>query len=222
MLHATPTIVQLREMILNGELDPGERVKEAQIAEQLGVSRTPVRQALPVLAQEGLLVRAGNRGYAVRSFTHGESSQALRLRGALEGFAARLHAEQGASAALLDAMRACLAAGDELLAPRLMNSAIQIEYAQMNARFHELLVSGTDSPLLETFVSRCNLVAFVSPGSVAFGHADRRLSADLLTYAHRQHHAIVDAIRERQPDRAEFLCREHIVTQEHSMGHEQT
>jgi len=220
MLHATPTILQLREMILNGDLQPGERVKEAQIAEQLGVSRMPVRQALPLLAQEGLLVRAGNRGYAVRAFTHGESLQALRLRGALEGFAARMLAEQGAGAALLARMDDCLASGDALLAPRQITSEVQIEYGQINARFHELLASGTQSALLDTFITRCNLVAFVAPGSVAFGHADRQLSADLLTYAHRQHHAIVDAIRERQADRAEFLCREHIVTQEHSMGHE--
>jgi len=218
MLHATPTILQLREMILNGDLEPGERVKEAQIAEQLGVSRMPVRQALPLLAQEGLLVRSGNRGYAVREFTHGESLQALRLRGALEGFAARTLAEQGASPALLKSLEACLADGDALLAPRLMTSEVQIEYAQMNARFHELIVNGTQSALLENFVSRCNLVAFVAPGSVAFGHADPQLSIDLLTYAHRQHHAIVDAVRERQADRAEFMCREHIVTQEHSMG----
>ncbi|RQV07394.1 GntR family transcriptional regulator [Burkholderia cenocepacia] len=218
MLHATPTILQLREMILNGVLKPGERVKEAQLAQQLGVSRMPVRQALPVLAQEGLLVRSGNRGYAVRAFTHGESRQALRLRGALEGFSARLLAEQGASDALLQRLDACLAAGDTLLAAREMTSAIQIRYAEMNATFHSLLVGSVQSGLLDTFVMRCNLVPFVAPGSVAFGHADRNLSVDLLTYAHRQHHAIVDTIRRRQGDRAEFLCREHIVTQEHSMA----
>ncbi|MBC8749552.1 MULTISPECIES: GntR family transcriptional regulator [Paraburkholderia] len=220
MLHATPTILQLREMILNGVLEPGERVKEASLAEQLGVSRMPVRQALPVLAQEGLLVRAGNRGYAVRAFTPGESQQALRLRGALESFAARALAERGAPEALLAQMEACLATGDALLSARSMTSETQIQYAEMNATFHELLVGGTGSGLLESFVMRCNLVPFVSPGSVAFGHTDRNLSVDLLTYAHRQHHAIVEAIRRRQGDRAEFLCREHIVTQEYSMAHD--
>jgi GntR family transcriptional regulator of vanillate catabolism len=77
-------------MILKGELAPGERLAEAKLAEQLGVSRMPIRQALPVLAEEGLVVRAGQRGYAVRAHTRDESVEALHLRGALEGYAARL------------------------------------------------------------------------------------------------------------------------------------
>ncbi|MBN9115266.1 MAG: GntR family transcriptional regulator, partial [Pandoraea sp.] len=116
MLHPTPTTVQLREMILKGELAPGERLAEAKLAEQLGVSRMPVRQALPVLAEEGLVVRAGQRGYAVRAHTREESVEALHLRGALEGYAARLLAEKGASAELLAQLRELLAEGDALLA----------------------------------------------------------------------------------------------------------
>jgi GntR family transcriptional regulator of vanillate catabolism len=56
-------------MVLNGKLAPGQRVAEAPLADLLGVSRTPVRQALPVLALEGLLVENETRGYLVRAFT---------------------------------------------------------------------------------------------------------------------------------------------------------
>ena len=60
---------RIRELIVEGALPPGTRVAEAAIAERLGVSRTPVRNALPALASEGLLEPVGKRGYAVRNFT---------------------------------------------------------------------------------------------------------------------------------------------------------
>ena len=60
---------RIRELIVQGELPPGTRVAEAALAERLGVSRTPVRNALPALAGEGLLESAGKRGYSVRGFT---------------------------------------------------------------------------------------------------------------------------------------------------------
>jgi DNA-binding GntR family transcriptional regulator len=61
-------VLRLREMILRGDLRGGERVAEIPIAKRLGVSRTPVREALTVLAQEGLLDVAGKRGYQVMAF----------------------------------------------------------------------------------------------------------------------------------------------------------
>ena len=70
----TETLLRIREMILRGELAPGQRVAEAPLAELLGMSRTPVRQALPLLAQEGLLAEHETRGYVVRGFTPRTSS----------------------------------------------------------------------------------------------------------------------------------------------------
>src|ERR1700745_2268398 len=93
--------VRLREMVLNGKLAPGQRVAEAALADLLGVSRTPVRQALPLLAQEGLLSEHETRGYVVRAFTAADIVDALTLRGALEGLAIRKVTERGASKALL-------------------------------------------------------------------------------------------------------------------------
>ena len=84
-------------MILRGELAPGERLGEVALAERLGVSRTPIRQALPALACEGLLAAAGRRGYLVRSFSPQDVLDAIETRGVLEGLAARRIAERGAS-----------------------------------------------------------------------------------------------------------------------------
>ncbi|MFP3608218.1 GntR family transcriptional regulator, partial [Paraburkholderia sp. SIMBA_053] len=79
-------IVQtLREKILAGELAPGQRLVEAQLAQWLGVSRTPLRYALSVLASEALLERSGARGFVVRRFSVRDVLNAIDVRGVLEG-----------------------------------------------------------------------------------------------------------------------------------------
>ena len=91
---------------------------EAPLADLLGVSRTPVRQALPVLAQEGLLVENETRGYLVRAFTATEITDAIDVRGALESLAAQRVAERGVSKSLARDLHRCLEDGDALLAKR--------------------------------------------------------------------------------------------------------
>ena len=81
----TPVAQRIRELIVDGTLQPGTRVAEAALAERLGVSRTPVRNALPALATEGLLEPAGRRGYAVRGFTVEDSFRGTEIRCLLEG-----------------------------------------------------------------------------------------------------------------------------------------
>src|SRR3712207_9361547 len=85
----------LRELVLRGELNPGERVSELQMVERLGVSRTPVRMALVRLEEEGLLEAIPSGGFAVRAFSEREVFEAIEIRGTLEGLAARLAAERG-------------------------------------------------------------------------------------------------------------------------------
>src|SRR5687768_772349 len=107
--------LKLREMILAGELPGGARIAELAIVERLGVSRTPIRAALMRLEQEGLLDALPNGGYAVRIFSERDVSDAIELRGTVEGLAARLAAERGAPEAVLDEARACLDEVDEVL-----------------------------------------------------------------------------------------------------------
>ncbi len=218
-MQQTTTMLHLREMILRGELAPGERVREADLAARLGLSRTPVRQALPALALEGLLVRSGSRGFSVRAFSPEESLEALHLRAALEGLAARALAEKGMSEQLRDGLRQCLDEGDRIFEKRsLADSDGEIRYAEMNARFHSLILEGAQMPLLANLAGRCNVVPFTDPLAIAFATQSRDVMYDLLTYAHRQHHAIVAAIEARQGDRAEYLFREHAFTQVQSQG----
>jgi GntR family transcriptional regulator of vanillate catabolism len=202
-------VVRLREMILNGRLAPGQRVAEAPLADMLGVSRTPVRQALPLLAQEGLLVMNETRGYVVRAFTPAEISDAIDVRGALEALAGRRIAERGVSKALSRDLRRCLEDGDLLLARRRIEEDDGADYAEMNARFHRLILEAADSAILAAALERNNHVPFAGPQALAFDGTQLDRMYDHLHYAHRQHHAIVGALESGQTGRVEALLREH-------------
>jgi GntR family transcriptional regulator of vanillate catabolism len=200
--------LRLREMILRGDLAPGERLAEVALAERLGVSRTPIRQALPALAREGLLSAAGRRGYVVRSFSPQDVVDAIETRGLLEGLAARRVAERGASSELLEKLKACLAEGDSILGKRRFESADEQRYGEMNGRFHTLIVEGAASRIVADSLAHNDHVPFASARAVAFSR-DPAVLLPVLNYAHRQHHAIVQALENREADRVEALMREH-------------
>ena len=202
-------VVRLREMILNGKLAPAQRVAEAPLADLLGVSRTPVRQALPLLAQEGLLVENETRGYMVRAFTAGEITDAIDVRGALEALAAQRVAERGVSKALLRDFQRCLDDGDALLAKRRIDEGDEAHYAGMNERFHRLIVSASGSAIFTVALERNSRVPFAGPQALAFDRTQLDQMYDRLHYAHCQHHAIVDAMTAGQVGRVEALMREH-------------
>ena len=141
-------VVRIRGMILRGELTPGQRVAEAPLAELLGVSRTPVRQALPLLAQEGLLTEHETRGFVVRAFTSADIVDAIDLRGVLEGLVVRRVAEKGVSRAALRELKSCLEDGDAILSKRALEESDEARYAEMNARLHAILLREADSAIL--------------------------------------------------------------------------
>ncbi|WP_416425145.1 GntR family transcriptional regulator [Pseudomonas sp. App30] len=210
--------LEVRQLILRGDLVPGQRITEAALADLLKTSRTPVRQALPTLAQEGYLVAVGKRGYAVKSFTTEEAIAALDLRATLEGVAARQCASQGLSTAQFSALRACLAKGDALLKEDVTIDELKQAYGEMNHQFHALLLQSAENPLLNDLVARCCAVPFVAPNMVTFQSTSIEFIKQDLDYAHRQHHAIVDAISRGEETRVEMLLREHAATQRHSMN----
>src|ERR1700723_1084861 len=87
-------LLNVREMLLRGDFQPGERISELPMVARLGVSRTPIRLALDRLAQQGLLETSPPRGFVVRAFTLEDVWDAIETRGILEGAAARLAAER--------------------------------------------------------------------------------------------------------------------------------
>jgi len=211
-------VVRIREMILRSELLPGQRLAEAPLAELLGMSRTPVRQALPLLAQEGLLLEHATRGFVVRAFTASDIIDAIDLRGALEGIAVRRLAEQGVSKTLLRTMHECLEDGDAILRKRRVEESDEARYAEMNIRFHSLVVHAAGSPLLSETLERNNRIPFAGAQAVAFDKTNLDQMYDMLFYAHRQHHAIVEALATGQAARAEAMMREHANSTKESIN----
>jgi DNA-binding GntR family transcriptional regulator len=87
-------VAELRQAILSGQLKPGERLVEGRLADQLGVSRNPVREAIRALASEGLIEVTARRGAAVATMTEQEARETIELRALLEGQNARLAARR--------------------------------------------------------------------------------------------------------------------------------
>jgi len=199
-------------MILRGALAPGQRLSEAALAELLGVTRTPVRQALPALALEGLLSVHDTRGYVVRGFSSSEICDAIDVRGVLEGLAARQIAQRGISKALVRDLRHCLEDGDRLFSKKRLVEADSAPYSDMNVRFHALIVNGAGSTVISQALTRNNLIPFAGPQALAFAHSDLGVAFEWLYYAHRQHHSIVEALQDGDAARVEALMREHAST----------
>jgi GntR family transcriptional regulator of vanillate catabolism len=209
---------RIRELIVEGVLPPGSRVAEAAIAERLGVSRTPVRSALPALASEGLLEPAGKRGYAVRNFTVEDSYRATEIRCVLEGYAARELAAREDRWPIIAALRETLRDGDAIFAKGFVVKDDENTYADMNREFHDLIVDGARDPLLSDLIHRVYSVPFVAPNVVAFNRIPLDEIYPILMSGNHQHHAIVDAIEDGQADLAETLMRGHSSPARRSLG----
>lgn len=212
-----PVALRIKQMILSEEIKPGERLTEEGIASKLNLSRTPVRNAIPLLAAEGLLEPVGRRGYRVKRFGEFESWQALELRGLMEGYAAAQLASKGLDEAVLAQLDACLEEGDRIFEKRHLDAEDEGRYGEMNGQFHKLILDACDSPLLHSLLDRINQVPFVAPAVVMFDEVGLSRAYEYLFRAHGVHHAIVEAIRERDPHRAEALFREHARQQRFSM-----
>jgi len=201
--QTTRALIALRQKILSGELAGGTRLLEVPLTEMLGISRTPVREAMSRLAEEGLLDRARGGGFEVRAFAFADALDAIELRGVLEGMAARLAAERGADPAPLaevaDALDTCF-----------HGAAVDFErYGAENARFHAALARLPGSVILERELERAARLPFASPSAFVPDGARIDAFGRTLVTAQEQHRALIEAIAAREGARAEALAREH-------------
>lgn len=162
------------------------------------------------LSTQGLLKSVGRRGFAVKAFSNKESWHALELRSILEGQAARLLAQKGASETLLAALDACLEVGDKLFEKRELDRKDEEHYGAM-------IVEACDWSLLKTLIDQLNLVPVAAPSVNVIDGVGYRRAFDLLFLPHGCHDAILEAIRRRDGSRAESLFREHAHQQRLSM-----
>jgi DNA-binding GntR family transcriptional regulator len=197
---------RIREAIVEQRYRPGERLVEQRIAEELAVSRTPVREALRRLEAEGLVTITTNRGAAVRDVDLDEVVDLYGLRARLEAYAAELAAERMQDdevdrlAAAVDAFSAACDAvegGDDRIdAARRLSTA--------NSAIHAAIVAGSHHRPLQALLHRTVDIPLVF-GTFRDFDADARRRSDLF------HHLILDAIRQRDGVRAGQLMSEHIA-----------
>lgn len=205
--QADKALLGLRSLILRGEFEAESRLPEVALAERLDISRTPLRQAMDRLVDEGLLERIETGGCRVARFTREDVADAIELRGVIEGTAARLAAERGASPERLAEGEAILAALDTAVFGA---DTIDFEaYVRLNAEFHRLIASLAGSGIIEREAVRVSRLPLASPSAFLRG---QELIPDFqasLRRAQGQHRAILQAIRDREGSRAEALSREH-------------
>ena len=194
----------LRDWILHGQIRPGARLEEIPLAQQLGVSRTPVRAALGTLASEGLIDHQPKRGYVVRGFDVDAIVAAYEVRSVLEGLACRKAAARGLTPAQEDRLRASLAEGDRILARGTLRPEDHEPYQQMNVAIHDTLLEASGNPWVSRFAEQAQTIPFASDRIILWDdHA-------IILRSHGDHHRIVEAVIARDSARAEHLMREHV------------
>ncbi len=200
----------LKRRITAGALPPGAWLRETAVAESLGVSRTPVREALRALAADGAVELVRHRGARVTAWTAEEIDEVYRLRALLEGYAARL-AARDASPALAARLRR-LADGFEEAVQRAAAGAPFDAAVDLNNEFHRTVLEASGSTRLAGLLGAVSSVPLVRR---AFDHD----TTDDLRRSVVQHRDIVNAVARGDEELAESAMRTHILAARYSAVH---
>jgi GntR family transcriptional regulator, vanillate catabolism transcriptional regulator len=199
----------LREMLVQGQLRPGENIREVPLAETLNVSRIPLHLALERLAHEGFLEARPKRGFVVQRFSTKDIYDAIELRGLLEGAAARMIAERMVDPREL----APLAETSRDIVLLVRRSKLTIEaftrYIDLNAKFHRDLVALSQSRMLRRAIEGACALPFASPSAFLKRQNISGELRELFLISADQHCGILEAISNHEGQRAEALTREH-------------
>ncbi len=214
--HGRRAVIELREKIINGELPGGTRLFEVSLAETLDISRTPVREALSRLAEEGLLDRLPSGGFVVRRFGYADVVDSIELRGVMEGTAARLAAERGVAPEALARITEIVASLDACFGPGLDEVDFDA-YSDLNEAFHHELAGLAGSEVIRREVERAGSLPFASPSAFLPNRTEIAAFRRSLRFAQEQHRELVNAIVAREGARAEWIAREHARTARHNL-----
>lgn len=188
----------IREAIINGTLKQGERLMETQLAEELGVSRTPVREAIRKLELEGLVVMLPRKGAYVAGIMPQDVADILEIRAVLEGLAAKLAAER-ISAEELQELK------DEVLLIEASLAADNIEEAiEADTKFHRNLIAASKNSRLIGIVS--NLQEQIQRFRVML----TKERHDLMKSSCEEHHRIIEALSSKSQEEAQRLAKIHV------------
>jgi DNA-binding GntR family transcriptional regulator len=201
LTSAERALATLRDLIMGGELAPGARLGEVELAERLGVSRTPVREALSRLAAEGLVEIAPNRGARVATWTVAELEGVFDLRSVLEP-QLTAHAVPNATPADVDELDALARRMHEVGTPGPGQDLDAL--VPLNRAFHDRLVALAAHPTLATALAAAIHPPIVRRNFLTYDEASLRRSL-----AH--HSEIVAALRAGDPEWARAVMTSHIA-----------
>ena len=194
----------LREAIINGTLKPGERLMEVQLADELGVSRTPVREAIRKLEHDGFVVMIPRKGAYVADISLKDIAEIFDVRKALEALAAQLAAERATDEDLERAERILVEYGECI-----ERNDIQ-RLIEVDTRFHETIYQMAGNARLQQMLSllREQVQRF---RTMTLSHGPR------MRIALEEHRRIVEAIAQRDAELAGRLAAEHIESAENAL-----
>jgi DNA-binding GntR family transcriptional regulator len=188
---------EVRQAIIDLRLQPGEPLREATMAEQLGVSKTPVREALSRLEQEGLVETTSFKGAVVSTYSEDDLREIYELRELLEGAAART-ASASASDATLERLGAIVGRSRDL-----RSAGSLTELAGLLGEFDLVVYEQVTNQRMRALIE--NLKAHLARIGKLTEEIPGRVEASV-----EEHARIVDAIAAHDPDEAEKLMRRHI------------
>ena len=213
--HTRVAYAALRERIASGGLGPGTWLREHTVATSLGLSRTPVREALRLLAAEGVVELVHNRGARVVSWSAEDIDEAYRLRALIEGYGAGLRGRAGRRRVRRRAPRA---AGALRAGPRRAGPAADVgpdvvgrrmTSAQCNDDFHAAVLAASGSARLPVLVAMVSSAPLVRRVLHSYDDDDRRRSV----MAHRD---VITAIANGDADLATSAMSSHILAARYS------
>lgn len=187
----------IREAIIEGRVVPGQRLKEEELAQELGISRTPIREALHLLQTEGLVEAAPNRGATVRTYERADLEDMYELRALLEGQAAARAAGRVTGDDLDELRSSC----DRF--ERLLDGSDLPALVKENSRFHGTILGAAGSERLSGMVRQVVAMPLVYKSYIRYSPAQVAVSF----HYHRQ---LTHALERRDAQRAELIMREHV------------
>lgn len=190
----------LREAILKGELKPGERLMELQLAAKLGVSRTPIREAIRMLEQEGLAVTIPRKGAEVAKMTEKDMQDVLQVREALDELAANIACERITQEELDELVTAM----HEFEISTRTKDLKRI--AETDVKFHDVIYRATDNPKLVTMVN--NLREQMYRYRVEYLKDEKNYPTLL-----KEHKEIVEGLKTQNKEMIAEAMRKHVANQ---------
>lgn len=213
--RALSVVESLRDRILDGQFSPGSHLMELVLAKELGVSRTPVRDALARLAEEGLLVYQPNKGFLVRRFEAKDVHDALTLRASLEALACRLVGEGGIGGDSRRRLADLLEEQRDVVHGVEWNKERALLWQALNLDFHDAILEIADNAWLTDAVRRARRLPLI------FDSRSRPHGREELFLLYQQRHSqqayaehvrVVEMLGRREYQRAANLMEEHVLT----------